>query len=113
MSANDEAVPAPLWVASPQAVSQLTALCLGTGRFLRSVLVPSLLGMNVGLIQPRGRSMIDYMATRSQASTYEVDTVLTDGSIATTQVPCHAVFTLGSPEGKDALQKSLLEMKQG
>ena len=101
------------------------ALCLGTGRFLRSVLVPTLVGMmneneeaslsdRVGpvLIQPRGTSMIQYMHNKTPKGTqafasYEVDTILPSGDTATTKVPCSAVFSLSSPEGKHSLVECL------
>jgi hypothetical protein len=99
------------------------ALCLGTGRFLRSVLVPSLVGagFEVALIQTRGRSFLEYMLLRinrnrsedlnTTYNTYEVDTVLTSGAIETTEIPCHGAFSLGLPEDKHALVEVLPQFK--
>ena len=68
--------------------------------------------MEVGLIQTRGRSMMEYMAAAGD-STYEVDTVQTDGTIETSRVPCRAVFSLGNEADKHALAEALSEMTQG
>jgi hypothetical protein len=80
------------------------ALCLGTGRFLRSVLVPALVGAGLSkpvLIQTRGRSFLEYMQQRPD-DTYEVDTVQPDGSIVTEHVPCGGAFSLGNDKDKAA-----------
>ncbi|KAG7355201.1 mannitol dehydrogenase [Nitzschia inconspicua] len=91
------------------------ALCLGTGRFLRSVLVPALVGagMKPILLQTRGRSFLEYMQQRQgqQASgdnntkptlSYEVDTVQPDGTVVTDHVPCGGAFSLGNAQDKQA-----------
>jgi hypothetical protein len=75
------------------------ALCLGTGRFLRSVLVPALVGAGIEtiVIQPRGRSFLEYMTKRIEktiVNTFEVDTVQPDGSIVTEDVQCGGAFSL-------------------
>ena len=59
---------------------------LGTGRFLRAVLVPALseIGCEVVLAQTRGKSFPEYMMKRLPERTYEVDTVLQDGRVLTT-----------------------------
>jgi len=77
------------------------ALCLGTGRFLRSVLVPTLVGAGLrpALIQTRGRGFLEMM-NASQDNTYPVDTVLPSGEIQTDQVKCWGAFSLGRPEDK-------------
>lgn len=72
----------------------ITSLCLGTGRFLRSVLVPALLETDdcnsIVLIQPRGTSFVDYChGRRTHAATgffYEVDTIEYSGEITTEEV---------------------------
>ena len=63
--------------------SDASAVCIGTGRFLRAVLVPALheLGCGVVLAQTRGTSFCAHMA---ECTEYEVDTVATDGSVQTT-----------------------------
>ena len=89
------------------AFRRCSAVCLGTGRFLRAVLVPALheLGCDVILAQTRGTSFGAYMQKRlddGAGTTYEVDTVLPDGSTLTTLHPVAACGTLGLPEGRAA-----------
>lgn len=89
------------------AFSRVSAVCLGSGRFLRAVLVPALqeLGCDVVLAQPRGSSFGEYVARRIQAGagpTYEVDTVLTDGTVQISTYPVAACGTLGTEAGREA-----------
>jgi hypothetical protein len=84
-----------------------SAVTLGTGRFLRAVLVPALheLGCSVILAQTRGKSFGAYMQKRMDegaGATYELDTVLPDGSILTTTHPIAACGTLGDADGMAA-----------
>ena len=83
-------------------------LCLGTGRFLRSVLVPALIEAKLkpALIQTRGSNFIEYMKTRA-TGTYELDTVLDSGAVVTSTVPCYGAFTMGSADGTVALMDFL------
>jgi len=91
----------------------ITTVCLGTGRFLRSVLVPALLETdecnNIVLIQPRGRSFVDYCHSRAdeeRCMSYEVDTVEYNGKITTANIgPIRGVMSLGSNDGREALLK--------
>lgn len=103
------------WLASADALGEIDALCLGTGRFLRSVLVPALVGAGLrpALIQTRGRTFMEYMETRQQqgCTTYEVDTVLPSGETETDEIPCWGAFSLGREKDKDALIKALDDMK--
>lgn len=105
------------WKKSNQDWSKVTALCLGTGRFLRSVLVPALVGSGhvVGLIQTRGRSMMEYMENHDDGNnddaTYEVDTILPDGSTKTDCIPVHSVFSLGRSEDKHAFVEALSDIQ--
>eukprot|EP00934_Nitzschia_sp_Nitz4_P004964 Nitzschia sp. Nitz4//scaffold520_size5762//355//3675//NITZ4_009204-RA/size5762-augustus-gene-0.3-mRNA-1//-1//CDS//3329553932//4954//frame0 len=111
------------WLASGSAdsLAEVSAICLGTGRFLRSVLVPALVEgshgkSSVALIQTRGRSMMEYMELRQetlQSTSYEVDTVLQDGAVETSLVPCQAVFSLGGQADKSALLDALSYIKNG
>lgn len=112
-------------------LSEITALCLGTGRFLRGVLVPFLVQANhrVALIQPRGTSMQEYLVQRQKQQTqkqqqqqhkqhdemtYEVDTVQPDGSITTETVPIVACFSFGHVDDKKAFfQSSFPKMTKG
>jgi hypothetical protein len=104
------------WTASSDAAStsSIDCVCLGTGRFLRAVLVPALAqsGYRTALIQPRGRVLLDALLLRSNeaegddtdgARTYEVDTVLATGEIETSRVPIHGAFSLGALDDRQAL----------
>lgn len=98
----------------------IDCLCLGTGRFLRSVLVPALVEAKLkpALIQTRGSNFLEYMMMRNSNNnndhypTYEVDTVLPSGMVETQTVPCHGAFTLGTAEGKAAFMTFLQEQQQ-
>jgi hypothetical protein len=103
-----------LWKDDDASLQEINALCLGTGRFLRSVLVPSLNGtgrIKTCLIQTRGRSFLEYMQKRSDIGTYEVDTVLESGDIETQDIPCYGAFSLGRQEDKHALVEVLPKFK--
>lgn len=80
----------------------VSAVCIGTGRFLRTVLVPALLelGGEVILAQTRGTNFGKYLEGRSDR-TYEVDTVLQDGRVITSTFPVAAAGSLGIPQGRE------------
>lgn len=95
------------------------AICLGSGRFLRSVLVPFLSStMKPAVFQTRGRNFLDFFGTNggddsdgliSVASLcYPVDTVQFDGDVTTSDVEIYAAGTLGSPEGRVQLMQNLI-----
>ena len=88
----------------------MDCLCLGTGRFLRSVLVPALIqaGYHPALIQTRGRTMMDYMMISNDDASYEVDTVLSNGSVETDKIACYGAYSLGTTETKEAVYQELL-----
>jgi mannitol-1-phosphate/altronate dehydrogenase len=77
-------------------------LCLGTGRFLRNVLVPMLnsAGLTPALIQTRGTSFAEYLSNQNDAFSYPIETVLPSGEIITDTVSCCAAFTVGTSEGR-------------
>ena len=84
------------------------ALCLGTGRFLRTVLVP-LLDAPL-LIQTRGTSFVDFLNSCSQQQRqFPVETQQLDGTIHVESVPCRGALTLADPstvwEHVDQLEK--------
>lgn len=84
-------------------LNQIDSLCIGSGRFLRSVLVPALVNADYHpcIVQTRGRSFLDYVLQQHTDSwTYEVDTVHYDGRIETSKIPFWGAGTLGSPQGK-------------
>jgi len=105
--------------------TSIDSICIGSGRFLRAVLVPALVasGYHPAIVQPRkSRNFLDYslrVVSEQQGNdndksnsnvnvnvdgigswTYEVDTVNFDGRIETGHVPCWGAGTLGCPEGK-------------
>ena len=93
-------------------------ICIGTGRFLRSGLVPPLVaaGFRPALIQTRGTSFIEFMtmmqtqnsSSSSSSNSYPVDVVHYDGSLATEDIPCYGAFSWGSVKHKQAVEEELL-----
>ena len=85
------------------AFARASAVCMGAGRFMRAVLVPALreLGCEVVLAQTRGHTFCDYMAARSDRS-YEIDSVMPDGTVGTTRCAVAACGSLGVPQGRAA-----------
>ena len=59
--------------------------------------------------------MMEYMhrGVEESRDTYEVDTVLEDGSIDTMQVPLQAVYSLGRPQDKRACFQAVGALPQG
>jgi hypothetical protein len=101
-------------------VDVVDALCVGTGRFLRSVLVPALVGAGFypALVQTRGRSFLEYMNATATTDAdgrycYEVDTVLEDGLIRTDNIPCYGAFSLGQSKEKEAFVEWLQTLHKG
>ncbi|KAL7578565.1 hypothetical protein ACA910_011623 [Epithemia clementina (nom. ined.)] len=106
----------------------VNCLCIGTGRFLRSVLVPLLTpkptptttsnertcGSNVVLIQPRGRNFVDFIRDLQKdddsnvKNSYPVDTVLSDGTISTDWIPIVGVFSWGRDDDRHAFYQECL-----
>ena len=86
---------------------KVTSVCIGTGRFLRAMLVPALseVGGETILAQTRGSSFSQYMYGRLPERSYEVDTVLQDGRVLTSLFPIAACGSLGKPEGRSAFMK--------
>jgi hypothetical protein len=72
-------------------------------------LVPALVGAGYhpAMIQPRGRSFVEFMQDKNDGSSYEVDTVEISGAISTTQVPCYGAFSLGRSSDKLAFVECL------
>lgn len=112
------------------------AVCLGSGRFLRSVLVPALnaAGLHPAIVQTRGRTFLDHCLEQREAAArkksdasveeryhgddgdgvaleYEVDTVEYEGGLSTEKIACYGAGTMGSDGGKAAVLKLLDEMK--
>ena len=89
------------------AFARASAVCVGAGRFMRAVLVPALtdLGCEVVLVQTRGTTFCDYMAERFAARSdrsYEIDTVMADGTVGTTRCAVAACGSLGAPHARAA-----------
>ena len=88
-------------------IETASVVCIGTGRFLRAVLIPALSEVVAGVVlaQPRGTSFCEHIQKRVESghrATYEVDTVLTDGSVLTTTHQLAAVGSLGVAAGRAA-----------
>jgi len=102
-------------VSSPDHVEDVNCLCIGTGRFLRSVLVPPLVASKVckpAIIQTRGTNFIDFMADTdsnpAMGPEYPIDTVLQSGETETVYVKCFGAFSWGTDTHKQAVQEELL-----
>ncbi|POM63475.1 LOW QUALITY PROTEIN: Hypothetical protein PHPALM_21114, partial [Phytophthora palmivora] len=80
--------------------STTDAICIGSGRFLRSVLVPTLraAGSTVIVAQTRGTSFAS--ACIKAQGKYEVDTIQKDGQVDTQVLELEAVGSLGQVEGR-------------
>ncbi|KAL1507052.1 hypothetical protein AB1Y20_007914 [Prymnesium parvum] len=97
-----------------------SAVCLGTGRFLRAVLAPILseLGCEIVFVQGRGSSFEKYMQARKESTppgerpTYEVDTVLSDGAVLTTYHKVAACGSLSTREGCEAFFRLPEKLRQ-
>lgn len=99
--------------------SHINSICIGSGRFLRSVLVPALLenGLKPIIVQTRGRTFMDYLGRTSVKYSddlkmipyweYEVDTVEWDGTITTQHIPCYGAGTLGTSKEKEEIMNLL------
>ena len=120
--------------------SEVDCLCIGSGRFLRSVLVPALNAAEYkpAIIQTRGRTFLDYcikgykgykeeeekggssnvddgtattILSRAPLS-YEVDVVEYNGQVITEKVGCWGAGTLGTQAGRDDVMDLLQSMKR-
>ena len=104
-------------------LSQIDSICLGSGRFLRSVLIPALneANLNTAIFQTRGSSFLKHCIQRYEKSdlhtakddflSYEVDTVEYDGVVKTEVVQCNAAGTLGTDKGKESLMSLIEKME--
>lgn len=99
----------------------IDAICLGSGRFLRSVLVPFLSSNSKpAVFQTRGRTFLDSFAkgrdglvegdeAAAVASlVYPVDTIQFDGSTTTDDVEIYAAGTLGNRDGRSQLMDGIV-----
>ncbi|CAJ1393701.1 unnamed protein product [Effrenium voratum] len=107
MSAADPTITFESLTGDDDIFQNVASVCIGTGRFLRAMLVPALaeIGGETILAQTRGSSFPQYMSTRCPERSYEVDTVLQDGRVMTSLLPIAACGTLGKPEGRSAFMK--------
>ncbi|CAB9528763.1 expressed unknown protein [Seminavis robusta] len=107
------------WLANDSdEAKEIDCLCLGTGRFLRSVLIPPLVATNEckpALIQTRGTSFVQFMSARQtntdSKATYPIDTVQYNGETETVFVKCFGAFSLGHAPNKDALYRELIHSR--
>ncbi|KAF1774564.1 Metal-dependent hydrolase [Phytophthora cactorum] len=81
------------------------AICIGSGRFLRCVMVPTLraAGSAVVVAQTRGTSFAS--ACAKAEGKYEVDTIQKDGSVQTEIVEVEGVGSLGETQGHAAFMQ--------
>ncbi|KAG5179110.1 hypothetical protein JKP88DRAFT_168080 [Tribonema minus] len=103
MAAPTVAAPFAPLLGSDHFQADVQCICLGSGRFLRTVLVPALLEINVRCViaQPRGTSFVERI-TASPTAEYEVDTVPPTGDTSTRSIPVAGVGSLGEDEGREA-----------
>ncbi|KAG7375377.1 hypothetical protein PHYPSEUDO_001603, partial [Phytophthora pseudosyringae] len=78
------------------------AICIGSGRFLRCVLVPTLRAAGSGVVVAQTRGSSFASACAKAEGKYEVDTIQKDGSVQTEVVELEAVGSLGEAEGRAA-----------
>ena len=125
MSASSSSSDYCLLPPAPQCAN-VDALCLGSGRFLRAVLVPALIQLGhlkPVLLQPRGTSLYEYCSAPANryssadggdevaVATYEVDTVAADGVVHTERIPCFGVISLADTHGMQYLQQLVANMQ--
>jgi mannitol-1-phosphate/altronate dehydrogenase len=83
--------------------ADVQCVTIGSGRFLRAVLVPALkaIGVRSVIAQPRGHSFSDAIL-RSDSRSYEIDTVKHSGEVSTETIEVASAGTLGTAEGRSA-----------
>ena len=102
----------------------IDTICLGSGRFLRSVLVPFLSSNSKpAVFQTRGRTFLDSFIQECKCDDdniiinsdivapslqYPVDTIQFDGSTTTSNINIHAAGTLGTHDGKCQLMDRII-----
>ena len=102
----------------------IDTICLGSGRFLRSVLVPILSSNSKpAVFQTRGRTFLDSFIQECKCDDdniiinsdivepslqYPVDTIQFDGSTTTSNINIHAAGTLGTHDGKCQLMDRII-----
>lgn len=100
--------------------TQIDSICIGSGRFLRAVLVPALIASNMKpiIVQTRGTSFMNYCKSRCPPGgsfdylTYEVDTVEFDGKTVTQEIKCYGASSLGTQEGKQGVMNLIQDMNE-
>ncbi|CAI5717022.1 unnamed protein product [Peronospora effusa] len=89
-------------------------ICIGSGRFLRSVLIPTLQAAGSGVIIAQTRGLNFASVCAKDEGKYEVDTIQKDGSVQTQVIQVEAVGSLGDAQGRRAfmeLPSKLLKLK--
>ena len=95
---------------------EINAICIGSGRFLRSVLVPLLSShAKPCVFQTRGRTFLDSFKDDADNDkntpkllAYPVDTVEFDGTTTTSDIEIYAAGTLGTADGRSQLMDNLV-----
>ncbi|KAG2502724.1 hypothetical protein BBO99_00009716, partial [Phytophthora kernoviae] len=81
------------------------SICIGSGRFLRCVLVPTLRAAGSGVVVAQTRGTSFATACANAQGKYEVDTIQKDGSVQTQEIQVEAVGSLGDAEGRKAFMQ--------
>jgi len=95
---------------------EINAICIGSGRFLRSVLVPLLSShAKPCVFQTRSRTFLDSFKDNGNVDnntpkllTYPVDTVEFGGKTTTSDIEIYAAGTLGTADGRSQLMDNLV-----
>ncbi|KAE9061581.1 hypothetical protein PF010_g29763, partial [Phytophthora fragariae] len=86
----------------PTFASNTRAVCIGSGRFMRAVLVPVFRALDSGVVVAQTRGTSFASACAAAKGKYEVDTINAGGRVDTTVLELEAVGSLGVPEGRAA-----------
>ncbi|ETM31963.1 hypothetical protein L914_20543, partial [Phytophthora nicotianae] len=78
------------------------AVCIGSGRFMRAVLVPVFRALDSGVVVAQTRGTSFASACAATKGKYEVDTIDSEGHVDTTVFDLEAVGSLGVAEGRAA-----------
>ena len=112
----------PYWLSTDEA--PIVSVCFGTGRFLRSVLVPLLQQPSQRppvLIQTRSFTFLEFLRKTASSDDadgstvlsfkkYPVETVNYDGTITTDSYEVSGAFSLGTDESRQAVSSILLPL---
>ncbi|CAH0482804.1 unnamed protein product [Peronospora belbahrii] len=78
------------------------AICIGSGRFMRAVLIPVFQALEIGVVVAQTRGTNFATACINSKGKYEVDIIDPKGGVTTKMYQVKAVGSLGVPEGRTA-----------